>query len=113
MAALTLVKQKSLKALESAKSMLSGGKSKPPPPPRLTVTTGRDSDVLLETTFFGSRLGIKLVLALTEGRTDIVVEEVVAGVGPEGLCPRDVLVAVDGGRVTVPRRLPPTEPQCA
>ncbi len=104
MAALTLVKQKSLKALESAKSMLSGGKSKPPPPPpRLTVTTGRDSDVLLETTFFGSRLGIKLVLALTEGRTDIVVEEVVAGVGPEGLCPRDVLVAVDGGRVTVPR----------
>ena len=94
MAALTLVKQKSLKALESAKSMLSGGKSKPPPPPpRLTVTTGRDSDVLLETTFFGSRLGIKLVLALTEGRTDIVVEEVVAGVGPEGLCPRDVLVA--------------------
>ena len=104
MAALTLVKQKSLKALESAKSMLSGAKSKPPPPPpRLTVTTGRDSDVLLETTFFGSRLGIKLVLALTEGRTDVVVEEVVAGVGPEGLCPRDVLVAVDGGRVTVPR----------
>ena len=83
MAVLTLVKQKSLKALESAKSMLSGAKSKPPPPPpRLTVTTGRDSDVLLETTFFGSRLGIKLVLALTEGRTDIVVEEVVAGVGP-------------------------------
>ena len=104
MAALTLVKQKSLKALESAKSMLSGGKSKPPPPPpRLTVTTGRDSDVLLETTFFGSRLGIKLVLALTEGRTDIVVEEVVAGVGPEGLCPRDVLVSVDGGKVSVPR----------
>ena len=32
-----------------------------------------------------------------------VVEEVVAGVGPEGLCPRDVLVAVDGGRITVPR----------
>jgi len=75
----------------------------PPPPPRLTVVTAPDSDVLLEAHFSGSRLGLKLVLAVTEGRTAVIVEEVVAGFGPEGLCPRDVLVAVDGGKITVPR----------
>ena len=105
MTALTLMKQSSLKALESVTSMLSMGSSAklPPPPPRLTVVTALDSDVLLEAHFSGSRLGLKLVLAVTEGRTAVIVEEVVAGFGPEGLCPRDVLVAVDGGKITVPR----------